>query len=54
MRTIGIGVIGMGWMGQTHSRSYNHLRDCFYESGIVPRLVICWETVSDALPVTAQ
>jgi predicted dehydrogenase len=38
-------VIGMGWMGQVHSRSYNQLRDRFYESGIVPRLVICSDTV---------
>ena len=40
-RTIGVGVIGMGWMGQVHSRAYNQLRDRFHDSGIVPRLVIC-------------
>jgi len=44
-RTIGIGVIGMGWMGQTHSRSYNQLKDRFFESGLRPRLVICADNV---------
>jgi predicted dehydrogenase len=45
MRTVNIGVIGMGWMGQTHSRSYNQIRDRFYDSGIRPRLVICADDV---------
>lgn len=40
-RTIGIGVIGMGWMGQTHSRSYNQINDRFYDADFRPRLVIC-------------
>ena len=44
-RTIGVGVIGMGWMGQTHSRSYNLVRDRFFASDIVPRLVICSDSV---------
>jgi predicted dehydrogenase len=35
----------MGWMGQVHSRAYNQLRDRFHDSGIVPRLVICSDTV---------
>jgi predicted dehydrogenase len=46
-RTIGVGVIGMGWMGQVHSRAYNQLRDRFHESGVAPRLVICSDTVVD-------
>ena len=46
MRTVRIGVIGMGWMGQVHSRSYNQVRDRFYDSGLVPRLVICSDTVA--------
>jgi predicted dehydrogenase len=50
VRTIGVGVIGMGWMGQVHSRAYNQLRDRFHESGIVPRLVIC----SDAVEARAR
>lgn len=41
MTTIGIGVIGMGWMGQTHSRAYKLIKDRFFDAGIEPRLVIC-------------
>lgn len=44
-RTIGIGIIGMGWMGEAHSRSYRQIRDRFFESDIQPRLVICSDVV---------
>lgn len=44
-RTINIGVIGMGWMGQVHSRSYNQIKDRFFDSDIHPRLVICADDV---------
>lgn len=44
-RTIGIGVIGMGWMGEVHSRSYRAIPDRFHESGIIPRLVVCADAV---------
>ena len=40
-RTIGIGVIGMGWMGEVHSRSYRHVPERFAGSGIETRLLIC-------------
>jgi predicted dehydrogenase len=40
-RTIGVGVIGMGWMGEVHSRAYNQLADRFHDAGFRPRLVIC-------------
>src|SRR5258708_12754725 len=43
--TIGIGVIGMGWMGEVHSRSYRAIPDRFHESGIQPRLVVCADPV---------
>ncbi|HEY7415798.1 MAG TPA: Gfo/Idh/MocA family oxidoreductase [Ktedonobacteraceae bacterium] len=49
-RTIGIGVIGMGWMGEVHSRSYRALPDRFHESEILPRLVVC----ADAVEARAQ
>ncbi len=39
--TIGIGVIGMGWMGTAHSRGYRAVVDRYFDSGIRPRLVIC-------------
>lgn len=44
-REIGIGVIGMGWMGEAHSRAYKVIQDRFYESGIRPRLVVCADSV---------
>ena len=44
-RAIGIGVIGMGWMGFVHSREYQVIADRFHESGIRPRLVICADDV---------
>jgi hypothetical protein len=44
-QTIGVGVIGMGWMGQVHSRSYNVIKDRFYDEGLLPRLVICSDNV---------
>lgn len=43
--TIGIGVIGMGWMGEAHSRSYRAIPDRFPESGIQPRLIVCADAV---------
>ncbi len=44
-KTIGIGVIGMGWMGQVHSRSYKQVPDRFRESGITPRLIVCSDNI---------
>lgn len=43
--TIGVAVIGMGWMGEVHSRAYHQVYDRFYDSGIRPRLVICSDNV---------
>ena len=40
-RTLGIGVIGMGWMGAVHSRSYLGVPNRFQDSGVRPRLIIC-------------
>jgi len=41
MTQIGIGVIGMGWMGNVHSRAYRQIPDRFHDQGIEPRLVVC-------------
>ena len=41
MSQIGIGVIGMGWMGNVHSRAYRQIPDRFHNQGIEPRLVVC-------------
>jgi predicted dehydrogenase len=46
-RTVGIGVIGMGWMGAVHSRSYRQIRARFPEIGGAPRLVICADEVPE-------
>ena len=45
-QAIGIGVIGMGWMGMAHSRAYRNISDRFYDSGIRPKLVICADDVA--------
>lgn len=44
-RTIGVGIIGMGWMGMVHSRVYRQISDRFWKSGIRPRLVACADDV---------
>jgi len=44
-KTIGVGVIGMGWMGLVHSRSYRLIPDRYAESGIQPRLIVCADDV---------
>lgn len=44
-RTIGIAVVGMGWMGEAHSRAYRLVADRFHASGIQPRLVVCADSV---------
>ena len=40
-RVVGIGVVGMGWMGDAHSRAYRLVSDRFAERGIAARLVAC-------------
>ncbi|MGO9124380.1 MAG: Gfo/Idh/MocA family protein [Terriglobales bacterium] len=44
---IGVGVIGMGWMGTVHSRSYLAAADRFLDSGIQPKLVVCADEVEE-------
>lgn len=46
---LGIGVIGMGWMGEVHSRAYRLVPERFPDVPAVPELVAC----SDALPQRA-
>ena len=47
METVNIGVIGMGWMGTVHSRSYNSIQDRFFDGGVRPNLVICADNVAE-------
>lgn len=44
-KSIGVGVIGMGWMGEVHSRSYRAIQDRFEGSGLKPRMVVCSDSV---------
>ena len=44
-QSIGVGVIGMGWMGIVHSRSYRMIADRFHTDSIRARLVICADDV---------
>jgi len=46
-KRIGVGVIGLGWMGQAHSRSLRRIPMNFPERTFDPDLVIC----SDLLPL---
>jgi predicted dehydrogenase len=43
-RTIGVGLISVGWMGQLHSRAYSALPVMFPELGIKPRLIVAADT----------
>ncbi len=48
MKTVlGIGVIGMGWMGQVHSRAYAAVGDRFHDREVAARLVICADDVEE-------
>lgn len=38
--SVGIGVVGLGWMGQAHSRSYRRIPMHFPELGVAPELVV--------------
>ncbi len=44
MKSIGVGVIGFGWMGQAHSRAYRNIPVYFADRGIRPRLVAIADT----------
>jgi predicted dehydrogenase len=39
-RQLGIGVIGLGWMGRVHSSSYRRVLEHFPDLGVTPRLVV--------------
>ena len=51
-KTVGVGVIGMGWMGECHSRSYRAVTDKFYDEGIDPRLIICSDNVEERAKIS--
>ena len=39
-REIGIGVIGLGWMGRVHTSSFRRMLEHFPDAGVKPRLVV--------------
>lgn len=47
MRELRIGVIGFGWMGQAHSRSYRDIPVLFPEAEFKPKLVAVCDTVEE-------
>jgi predicted dehydrogenase len=44
--TIGVGVVGFGWMGQAHARSYLRIPTLFHERLVDPVLVACADPVA--------
>jgi predicted dehydrogenase len=44
-RRVGIGVVGFGWMGMAHSRSYRRIPTIFPERAGDPELVVCSDVV---------
>ncbi len=47
MSEFGIGVIGMGWMGETHSRAFGQIGERFHRSGLRTRLIMCADSDRD-------
>src|SRR5437763_380553 len=45
-RRVGIGVVGFGWMGQAHSRSYRRIPTLLPDRAGEPDLLICSEPVA--------
>jgi predicted dehydrogenase len=46
-RKLGIGVVGLGWMGRVHTASYRRLVEHFPELGVEPRLAIASDLAAD-------
>ncbi len=47
MERIGIAVLGLGWMGQAHSRSALRIPSLFPDRAFHPELVVCADTEAD-------
>jgi predicted dehydrogenase len=44
---IGVGMVGLGWMGEVHTRGYRRLFDHYPECPLKPRLVIAADAVEE-------
>jgi predicted dehydrogenase len=53
-KEIGIAVVGLGWMGQVHSRGYRRLFDHYPDCPLKPRLVMAADAVEDRARQTAD
>src|ERR687897_2996982 len=51
---IGIGMVGLGWMGQVHTRAYRRLFDHYTDCPLKPRLVIAADAVEDRARQSAE
>jgi len=47
MKRIGVAVLGLGWMGQAHSRSVLRIPSLFPDRSCDPRLVVCADTEAE-------
>ena len=46
-RSVGVGLISVGWMGKVHSRAYQSIPIVYPELGIKPRLIIAADNVQE-------
>ena len=53
-KEIGVAVVGLGWMGQVHSRGYRRLFDHYPDCPLKPRLVMAADAVEDRARQTAE
>ena len=44
---IGVGMVGLGWMGQVHTRAYRRLFDHYPDCALKPSLVIAADAVEE-------
>ncbi len=52
--TVGIGLLGVGWMGQLHSASYRRVRDHYPDCAASPRLVLAADATEDRARLAAE
>ncbi len=45
-RTVGVGLISVGWMGQLHARAYRDVPIVYPGLGVTPKLVIAADTAA--------